>query len=162
MGLHDETLIEKFYTNNLKKKFNIVQLHKLFNENSFFAYFNSLTNDDKNDLISLIINKQKSNKDSEENQDFYNDIVAYLQKLLEKIDNNDIDKNEIEFAKYYYSKCMLNNLKIDYEIVEKLNQKFILNSPTYIPHELILLLAHTKKIIENDIEKNLIFNFLRF
>lgn len=149
MAHSNNNIFEEYYLKKLEKEFDLKLLENLLTQNGFFSYFKQLNTNDKNNLIRLIMQKKKTKviTTSETNDIFFNKIDDFLNNLENKINNNELSEDELAFIIYYFSRCIISNIDTKAELINKIAEKYIINTPKMLPQELPFLLLYLKNSI---------------
>ena len=149
MNILENDNLQSLILKSLKSNYDFSYFCELFKENKFFEYYAKLSNKDKFNIIFFLklIEKNDDYLNQNNNYDFYNAIKNWQSNLVNRLDNENISRDEIEFAINLIADSIINNEVVDKKIIIKLAENYILKSPLMIPEELPILLMYNFYLI---------------
>lgn len=133
----------------LKSNYDFSYFCELFKENKFFEYYAKLPNKDKFNIVFFIklIEKNGEHLIQCGDSEFYNEIKKWQGNLFDKLNEGKITPSELEFAIKLIADGIINNEKIDKNLIFKLSENYIMKSPLMIADELPILLIYNFYLI---------------
>ena len=153
--------LQSLILKSLKSNYDFSYFCELFKENKFFEYYAKLPNKDKFNIVFFIKLIEKNGEHLIESGDseFYNEIKKWQGNLFDKLNEGKITPSELEFAIKLIADSIINNEKLDKNLIIKLSENYILKSPLMIPEELPILLLYNSYLINQFINSNYTISF---
>ena len=131
---------------------------QLLKENKFFEYYAKLPKKDKFNIIFYLRMIKDNDKSEQSNYDFYSEIEKWQNNLISRLDGK-ISTSELEFVINLLADRIVNNEKVDKNLIIKLSENYILKSPLIIPEEIPILLLYNLYLINQFTDSNYTVSF---
>ncbi len=148
MNILENDNLQNLILKSLKSNYDFSYFCKLLKENNFFEYYAKLSNKDKFNIIYFIKLIERNGETLDEgNNDFYNEVKKWESNLNNRLSNEKIEQAELEFIIKLVADSIINNEKVDKNLIIKIIENYIFKLPLVIPEELPILLIYNFYLI---------------
>lgn len=124
---------------------------------NFVNHYNSLEWKEKVKLLEKIINIKTNNNESDKSD--IKEIDLLFSYLIQKISTKKLTEQENELFLGISSRYLINNIKIDDNIINDYVCNYLSNNRQYKPEEIIIYLNYFRCYFNNFFNKKITFNF---
>lgn len=150
--------LQNLIIKQLNSSYDFNYFSQLLKENNFFEYYAKLPKKDKFNIIFYLQMVKDNDKFEQSNYDFYSEIEKWQNNLISRLDGK-ISTSELEFVINLLADRIVNNEKVDKNLIIKLSENYILISPLIIPEELPILLLYNLYLINQFTDSNYTVSF---
>lgn len=150
--------LQNLIIKKLNSSYDFNYFSQLLKENKFFEHYAKLPKKDKCNIIFYLRLAKNNDKFEQSNYDFYYEIEKWQNDLFSRLDGK-IPSAELEFVINLLADRIVNNEKVDKNLIIKLSENYILKSPLIIPEELPILLLYNFYLINQFTNSNYTISF---